>query len=65
MIRIAEEKKAAQLAALAKKNEKAPAKKKGGKQEEEKVLEVPKELPKSAEPVVKRELDLTNPEDFA
>ena len=55
MIRIAEEKKAAQLAAL----------KKGGKQEEEKVLEVPKELPKSAEPVVKRELDLTNPEDFA
>ena len=67
LIRVAEEKRQAQLAALAKKNEKGGAKKKptGKKEEEEqKTIEVPKEIPK---PQVeeKRELDLTNPDDFA
>lgn len=67
LIRIAEEKRQAQLAALAKKNEKGGAKKKptGKKDEEEqKTIEVPKEAPKP-QAVEKRELDLTNPRDFA
>jgi hypothetical protein len=67
LIRIAEEKRQAQLAALAKKNEKGGAKKKpAGKKEEEeqKTIEIPKEVPKP-QVAEKRELDLTDPRDFA
>lgn len=52
---------------MAKKNEKGAGKKKptGKKEEEEqKTIEVPKEVPKP-QVIEKRELDLTNPRDFA
>lgn len=68
LIRIAEEKKQAQLAMIQKQKDQKNAKGKGkGKKEDDVPLtaEVPKETPKPKTAEPERELDLTVPEDFA
>lgn len=66
LVRLAEERRQAQLAALAKKNEKQNNKKKGKSNEvEAPIIDAPKEVPKAKDEERTREYDLNDPKDFA